>query len=341
MGLFFFIVGLALVVLGAAAWWFASAADVPPAPPPGRDDFGCPFRTGDSDARRQKAVSAKRGAKLAGTLLILIGGLTILFDSYTIVEARSVAVQTAFGKVQGPPLKSGFHWVAPWHNIEHFDASVQTLKFYKSEKQDDGDCITVRLANNTNACVDVTTQWAINHQGNVNELYLKYRSFDNIHDNLVKRQLQSALNEVFGSYDPLAVIGSDTDPAKDVPAVNTKQLQDRVRNVFQHDLGGTIVIDSVTIPIIHFDGDTENRLRAYQQAKADTRIAQQQKATALAQAEANKILADQAAVRDSGVQYQNCLNLIRDLAQRDQLKALPPTFTCGSAGTSPILLQPK
>lgn len=279
--------------------------------------------------------SARLGVVAISLLLALLGIFTVFMDSFTVVGAREVAVQTAFGKVQGHPLGSGWHWVPAWNNIEKFDASVQTLKFYQAEKNDDGDCVTVRLANSTNACVDVTAQWNINYKGDVNALYLQYKTFDNIHDNLVRRQLQSALNEVFGTYDPLAAIGTATE----TPQTNTKQLQDLVRTALQRDLGDAIQIPSVTIPLVHFDGDTEARLKNFQAAKADTRIAEQQKLTAQAQADANAILAKDPSIKDPGVQYQNCLNVTRELAKSDQLRNLPLTWNCSQTGAPAVIVQ--
>lgn len=292
--------------------------------------------TSDGGVRSSRqARSARFGGRMIAAALLAMGLLTILLNSYTTVGARSVSVQTAFGKIQGDVLGPGFHWVAPWNNVEEFDASVQTLKFYKAEPQDDGECITVRLANNTLACVDVTAQWNINHAGDIKALYLAYKTFDNIHDNLVKRQLGSALNEVFGRYDPLAAVKSDG-----AATVNTKSLQEGVRTALERDLKGQIHIPSVTIPVVHFDGETEARLKSYQQAIADTRIAEQNVQTANQQALAAGKLAAQTGLKDPGVQYQNCLNLTADLAQRDQLKNLPPTWNCNDARAASNLLIP-
>lgn len=283
-------------------------------------------------------VSVGRGMQLIGGVFLVVGLLMGFMDSFTVVGSREVAMQVAFGKVQGNPLGAGWHWVSPVNNIEKFDASVQTLKFYQGEKEDDGDCITVRLANSTNACVDVTAQWNINYKGDVKSLYLSYKTFDNIHDNLVKRQLQSALNEVFGLYDPLASIGTDVDKIQ----TNTKKLQDDVREALRRDLGTAIEVPSVTIPLVHFDPDTENRLKGFQAAKADTQIATQQKLTAIEQAAANKLLAADSSIKDPGVQYQNCLNLIRELGKNGQLGNLPLTFNCDQGATStPVIVQPK
>jgi hypothetical protein len=72
-------------------------------------------------------------------------------------------------------------------------------------------------------------------------------------------------------------------------------------------------------------------------ALAETRIATQNRATAEQKALANKALATQVSVCDPGVQYQNCLNLIADLAARGQLGQLPPTFNCGDPRSQVIV----
>ncbi len=287
-------------------------------------------------ASRQVDLNDRGFTALAGVALVAIWLLVGFVDSTHIVAARGVAVQTRFGKVVGQPLGPGFHWVNPANDVEEFDASVKTLKFFQGEKEDDGNCLTVRLGNSTTACVDVTAQWNINHRGDVNALYLQYKTFNNIHDNLVIRQLQSALNEVFGTYDPLNAIGSGTDR----PAVTTKTLQDYVKLYLQRDLGSAITVDSVTIPLIHFDGPTEDRLRSFQQALADTRIATQQVQTAQQQAKANDALNNDAATGNPGVQYQNCLSLMTSLAKMNQLTNLPQTFTCGGTTAGTLLQVP-
>lgn len=341
MDLIFFVLSLALVLLGLGL--LLGSLRAPGKPAPQQQDASDLYRRRYHEPEPTRSTSAKAGMVSLGLLLVLFGGVALFLDSFTTIGARGVGVQTAFGKVQGRPLGPGWHWVEPWNSVEEFDASVQTLRFYQAEKEDDGDCITVRLANNTLACVDVTAQWNINHLGDVNGLYLQYKTFENVHDNLVKRQLGSALNEIFGQYDPLAVVAASTatNPSPS-QVVNTKDLQEKVKSALQTDLHDQINIVSVTIPVVHFDGDTESRLKAYQQSKADTRIAEQNRQTAHQQALAAGELAAQKAVKDPGVQYQNCLNLIDKLAREGQLGNLPPTFTCATGGTTPnLLLQPK
>jgi regulator of protease activity HflC (stomatin/prohibitin superfamily) len=269
------------------------------------------------------------GAVLVTVAGIVLTALMLIVGSAHTIPTRSVGVVTSFGRPTGS-LANGWHWTAPWASVEKFDASVQTLKL---DGNDSTPCVTVRLGNQTTGCVDVSVQWNIDPNGDVVDLYRKYKSFDNIEENLVKRQLQHALNVAFGDYDPLrAVNGADK------PGASLDDLARKAKDTLQSGVGAGITVSSVTIPLIHFDGDTENRLKAYQQALADTRIAEQKKQTAEQTKAANDILAGSAASKDPGVQYQNCLDLIRELANKGQLDKLPPTFSCGSPSQTPVIV---
>jgi regulator of protease activity HflC (stomatin/prohibitin superfamily) len=287
------------------------------------------------------SMGVRTGAVVTlGVVLLGAGGVTLVFDSFTIIPTRSVGVVVAFGKPDPKPLTNGFHWVAPWKSVEVFDASVQTLKLTGEKNKgednpgDDGDPVTVRLGNQTTANVDVSVQWNIAPEGDVVELYRKYKNFDNIQANLVRRQLAHALNNAFGTYDPLKAINGDTDK----PTQSTDDLAARARKELQDAVGSGITIGTLTIPIVHYDQATEDRLRAYQQALADTRIAEQKEKTAQATKRANDVLAGSQSTKDPGVQYQNCLDLIRDLANKGKLQDLPPTFTCSPTGAAPPVI---
>lgn len=314
-----FIIALIVGVIGLL---IALIGLVKPAPDP------------DDQRYRRNDDNIPRGVLIgAGIAAVLVALVAITIDSFTIVPTRSVGVQVAFGKPATEPLKNGLHWVAPWSSVEKFDASVQTLNL-TAAKDDAGDSVTVRLGNQTTAKVDVSVQWNIDPDGDVVELYKRYRSFDNVENNLVKRQLQHALNIAFADYDPLRAING----TNDAPTQSVDDLAAKTKADLQKAVGTGIQIGTLTIPIIHFDGATEDRLRQYQQALADTRIAQQQKQTSQARADSNGILAASASIKDPGVQYQNCLDLVRDLAVKGQLKDLPATFNCGGSGQSPVIV---
>lgn len=284
-------------------------------------------------AQGMPQASERRGGRYAAILFILLGLFIVAWDSFTIIPARNVGVVNTFGNA-GQALDNGFHVVAPWSSVETIDATVQNINL----SQDAKNCITVRLANQTTACVDVTVQWNIDQHANANELWQRYRGNNddvvhNVGSNVVERELRRSLNVVFESYNPLAVLSGAA------PTVKTDDLATKALGEIRTHVDTGIVIDTVRIPLVHFDDVTQAKLNGYAQALADTQIATQQKLTAEQQKLANQELAV-AASNDPGVLYQNCLNLVKDLAAKGQLQNLPPTFNCGDPKNQ-VIISPK
>ena len=264
--------------------------------------------------------------------VLLVGGIfTVVMDSFTVVPARNVGVVNTFGRAEGA-LENGFHWVKPWSSIETIDATVQNINL----SSDAHNCITVRLANQTTACVDVTVQWNIDQHANANELWQRYRGNNddvvgNVGRNVVERELRRSLNVVFETYNPLSVLAQG-----DKPNITTDELATKALAEMKGHVDAGIVVDTLRISVVHFDDTTQQKLNGYAQALADTQIATQQKKTAEQQKAANDLLAA-ASSNDPGVKYQNCLNLLKDLAAKGQLQNLPPTFNCGE-GSAPVIV---
>jgi regulator of protease activity HflC (stomatin/prohibitin superfamily) len=289
MDLALFIVALILVLAGVLCFFYVRYADEP----------GMPI--------------------VLGVAWLAIGGGIVFMDSFHIVPTRTDAVETSFGKPVGT-LSNGWHWMAPWHQVEEFDASVQTMKL-SGDKDDNGDPIQVRLANAATAQVDITVQWQIDPHGDITALYNDYRHFDKIEQNVVRRELATALNRAFEQYDPLASLKGET---------SNKTLDDlakEVRAALDADLPDSILIRSVQLPRIVFDDAIQAKINQFQAALAETQIAEQQKKTAMATQQANALLAAGGGAT-TGTLYQNCLAMVERLV-RDG-KVLPPGFTCGA-----------
>lgn len=278
-------------------------------------------------------------ARIVATIVavagIALGLFTIAWDSFTVVPARNVGVVTEFGKAT-TSLNNGFHWVAPWANVETIDATVQNINL----DADTHNCITVRLANQTTACVDVTVQWGIDQHANANELWQRYRGTNdnvvaNVGHNVVERELRRALNVVFEQYNPLSVLAGGGNPT------TTDDLANRALEEIKAHVDPGIVIDTMRISLVHYDDTTQGKLNGYAQALADTQIATQQKLTATQQKMANDLLASGSS-NDPGVMYQNCLNLLKDFAAKGQLQNT--LLTCqmpGTSGSSPLVIKNK
>jgi regulator of protease activity HflC (stomatin/prohibitin superfamily) len=280
-----------------------------------------PSTTSKGGSVRRSAVVVVR----LGSIGVIFLGLFVLFASMAkVVPTRTVAVETSFGRPVAT-LHNGFHLVAPWASVEEFDATIQTLKM--SGEQGDHPGVMVRLANAATARVDVTVQWQIDPAANIIDLYSDYRSFENIEDNVVKRQLASALNNVFETYDPLlslTKVGTEQTPLS--------SLAETTRGKLAQAMPAGVIVRSVTIPSIRFDDNIQQKINQYLAAVAETQIAEQRQKTAAAQKKANDLLAS--ANNTTGVLYQNCLDMVERMVKEG--KQLPAGFSCGTPPTTVV-----
>ncbi len=134
-----------------------------------------------------------RIAVVTGVIALFV----VILGSTTIVSARNVGVVTTFGRPSGT-LSNGLHWKAPWQSVTEMDGTIQ-IDNHTGES-----ATTVRLGNNSTAYVDNSVRWRIQPAA-ADELFLDYRQFANVRDNLVTRELRAALNEVFADFDPLSL----------------------------------------------------------------------------------------------------------------------------------------
>jgi regulator of protease activity HflC (stomatin/prohibitin superfamily) len=258
----------------------------------------------------------------------VLGVITFLFllvSSTHSVPTKTVGVVTSFGKPTGV-LSNGLHWIKPWEKVVEFDASYQTLK-----RTGDDKCTTVRLKNQAQACVDNSTRWRIK-QDAAPQLYQDYKTFSNMRDSLVHRELGSVLNAVFADYDPLTAV---EDPDAEQPAYSLDVMGDRASDMLRERVGEQVEISSVVISLVRYDGTTQKKLDDYQAAMADTRIADQRRQTAEKDAAANNAVSGSL---NESVLVERCLDLVKEI-YRDG-KELPPGFTCLGSGV-PVIANSK
>jgi SPFH domain / Band 7 family len=161
---------------------------------------------------------------------------------------------------------------------------------------------TVRLGNNSTAFVENSVRWRIQPAA-ADELFLDYREFENVRDNLVTRELRAALNEVFADFDPLA--------PENVEGANVQALGDDVAEKLRTKVGDQVEIINVIVPLVNYDDATQERINALNVEKANTRIAEQRAKTAEAEARANEILAASVS-NDPNVLVSKCLDAARE-----------------------------
>lgn len=215
--------------------------------------------------------------------------LFLILGSTTVVSTRNVGIPTTFGRPNGE-LSNGFHIIAPWQDVTEMDGAIQLQKF-------EGDkAMEVRLGNNSTAKANVTIQWRLDPHS-APSLFLDYRNFKNIEENLVDKELGVAMNSVFATFDPLARGASDGAPL--VP------LSESVQHKVQKAVGSRIEIQKVFVPLVTYDKDTQDRINALNIEKANTRVAEQSEKTAEAQAKANEKLRASVS-NDPNVIVNNC-----------------------------------
>lgn len=249
----------------------------------------------------------------------LVGGgvLTVIFVivfalcTFVVVSTRNIGVVTTFGRPVGT-LSNGLHYTWPWQSVTELDGSIQ-IDWHKDGDAGDGhgDAIVVRLGNNSNAWTDTSVRWEMKLDA-ADELFLQYKTFDNIRTNLVTRNLQTALNEVFATYNPLATANpADPNAAVQVQESQLPVLAAKATQIMQAKVGNQIQVFEVQIPTISFDGETQAKIDQLNQQKAATAVARESQATAEEQAKANEILS-RSISNDPNILVSKCLDVVKD-----------------------------
>lgn len=266
----------------------------------------------------------------------LVIALVLFILAFTVaIPAKNVGVVTTFGKVSERNLGSGLHLILPWQKVTTLDATIITDKFVGAQNGEDGrdelDCISVRIQDGTTACVSMVIRSQIDPE-KANDLYANYRSDDvdaSIFDALIRTQLTAAANSVFRDFDPV-LSGNGSEVVTSAP--NLQDLSDDVLTVMDENLANAsttgepeVEMVSLTVSFIAFSDTTEARINDLQAEVAKTRVAQQQEATAQAQARANKILANSVS-NDPNVLVSKCLDTLTVMVQAGQ--PVPPGFSC-------------
>lgn len=245
-----------------------------------------------------KNPEAKKLMKMIAAGAAVTTVLATTMFSLTVVQARDVGVNVAFGKpVQ--VFDNGLHWKAPWSSVEILDGAVQN-DIYSSES-----AVRVRLGNNSIATADTSIQWRLKTDDAMN-IYKDYRNFDNIRSNLVDRNFRAALNEVMADYNPL-------DPEEMAKGgADLTSIAAEVQTKMEEKIGTQIEVRAVNITLINFDEATQTRIDELQSEIARTRIAEQKKETSTAEAESNEIL-EQSISEE--VLISKCLDIVEESGQ--------------------------
>ncbi|MBF9523083.1 hypothetical protein BKG71_03690 [Mycobacteroides chelonae] len=241
---------------------------------------------------REERLTCLAVAGIAG----VVGIVFLVFASTTVVGTRQIGIETKFGRPTGTTLSNGLHLKSPVTEVTEMDGAVQIDQHTGDHR------IKVRLGNSSTADADVSVRWQIKPDATP-ELFVQYKAFDNVRTNLVTRNLQVALNEVFASFDPLAPQNLDRSP---LPELSTQ-----AKNILAAKVGSQVEILDVAVPTIDYDDGTEQKINQLNQERAMTSVALQAQKTAEAQARANEILAASVS-KDPNVLVSKCLDIAKD-----------------------------
>lgn len=283
-------------------------------------------------SRKLSSVPERRIAKIVARIATGLAILLLVLSCLTVVGTRKIGVVTSFGRPVAS-LSNGIHFKLPWQRVSELDGAIQTDSH--TGREGSNPCTDIRIGNASTACVDNTIRWRI-VTTEADQLFRDYRGMDNIRDSLVTRELNAALNQVLGDFDPLEVVRDVSEGENAVGNnANLEDLAAEVTEVMRNRVDGKIEVLSVTIPIIRYDNATQERLNAYQAEVANTRIAQQRELTAQAQANANDKLT--ASVSDNpNVLVSRCLDILDDMVEAGQ--PVPAGFSCWPGSQSALVL---
>lgn len=266
--------------------------------------------------RRNKNVQPAdvRGARRVAIGAAIVTAIVLFIACINTVGTKDVGIETAFGHTEGE-LGAGFHLTAPWINVTSMDAAIQTDSYVGRNN-----CLNVRVANQQTACVDISIRWRIEPQ-DADYLFQNYRTFNNVRDSLVTRELTAAVNTQLGNYNPLnSVAGASASNPPLYVIARSVTLQ------MQREIGPDgIRVLSTIIPIMRFDTETQGRINQLQQQIALTRIADQERLTNLAQSKANAALS-KSVNHSPNVLVAQCLTILNQMVKQGQ--AVPAGFSC-------------
>jgi hypothetical protein len=147
------------------------------------------------------------------------------------------------------------------------------------------------------------------------------RNFHNIEDNVVKRQLASALNSVFERYDPLLSLTQDGARTRR----RCRHWPTRPRRSWPRRCRGGVIVRSVTIPSVRFDDNIQQKINQYLAAvrRDADRPAAPEDRRGPEEGQRPAVVGQ----HTTGVLYQNCLDMVERMVKEG--KELPAGFTCG------------
>lgn len=269
-------------------------------------------------------------SRLYGIGTIILGLIVLLFMSTAQVSPKNVGVLTSFGKISERTLNPGLSVIAPWQVVTEVDGTIQSLSF------DEGNEIKAKIADGSEVGIRGKVRWEIMPE-NANELYASFRDEDptsKYSSDVIMPTLQAKIQKSLEDYNPIAQVKAGDANQSFNP--DYSKMSSDIMNSVNEELAnkGLGQIESVVISYVSLSPETQAKLNDFVSATGETRIAEQRKETAKAQAEANKILSNSVS-NNPNVLVSRCMDTLADAVEKNY--SLPAGFSCWSGGGSVIV----
>lgn len=275
-----FVLGIILIIIGVAVFLFAKKSEA-------------------------GVVTENPGVfKSVWIGIVILAVASLVGSSFTVIKPQTVGIEVQFGK----PIRSlsnGLHLKSPLSTVEKLDGTVKNLGFNDPDKVENVN-LEVRLASGAMAYPKANIEYRLMSEDAM-QLFLDYRTEENIRLNTIQRDMEAITSDVFSSYDPL---GKDTLKAGEEARINSmrKEITERMLE----ETGSSVEIRSITMPMVAYDTTTQDRINELQTEIAKTRVAEQKKSTAEAEARSNNVLSDSLSKE---ILTSKCLDIIKESSQ--------------------------
>lgn len=259
-------------------------------------------------------------SKLFSLIPLVLAVLFIMMSTLATVGPRNIGVENIKGRTTGENHGAGWVVHAPWVSVTDIDASIQPEE-YKGD-----DCIKVKIADGSTACVSASYNWRVLESG-ADEAFKDFNNketsdgddldiLDAIRAFTVSPKMKATMNEVWGTFDPTSGIEITPDmTAQQISEIklnvipNYADYNDKIQaNVDEKikDLGGIVQITGITVSAISYSEATQSRIETIKNKILDSKAAMLDVAIKNAQAQGNVALAD--SLKDPNVLVSKCLD---------------------------------
>lgn len=221
-------------------------------------------------------------------LVAIIGGVFCCMSMERIGAGEVGVVYSMRDGVQNEVLQQGFHFINPFHKVNKFPVSQQQLilsnnpaDYNKNDHPDwhvdapaDGGMVKMNLTVNYNFIQDKVTS-----------LYEKFRGMDGetLVENMVQNSIIAYIKEVTPKFSVMDIYSTKrSEVGKEI----TDYLNEKLNKEYGINVSSALIID------VQLDEALQEKVRAKEQAKQDAEKAELDKATAIAQAETDKVKAE-------------------------------------------------